>query len=256
MPAPTLEFTIDALRVEVYASRAEMGAAAGARAGRVLEQTLSRQGSARIVLASADSQREVVAALVAADVDWRGVTIFHMDEYVGVGAEDPASFRRWQQEHVLRHVPGAIFHGMRGEAPDLAAECARYGEVLAAAPIDLVCLGIGENGHLAFNDPHVADFEDPQLVKVMEPDAECRQQQVNEGAFGQVDAMPRQGLTLTIPALMRGRELVCTVPGARKAAAVRETLRGEISTQCPATILRRHPRCTVFLDQDSARQVV
>jgi glucosamine-6-phosphate deaminase len=252
MPHPTHEFTVDTLCVEIYPTRAEMGAAAGARAVRVLQETLARQPEARLILASADSQREVVAALANADVDWPRVTIFHMDEYVGIGPEDPVSFRRWQQQHLLRHVPGATFHGMRGEAPNLPAECTRYGDLLAAAPIDLVCLGIGENGHLAFNDPHVADFDDPHLVKQMEPDPACRQQQVNEGAFAVVDEMPRQGLTLTIPALMSGRELVCTVPGARKAAAVRDTLRAEISPSCPATILRRHPRCTVFLDAASA----
>jgi glucosamine-6-phosphate deaminase len=252
MSPPVHEFTVDALRVEVYSTRAEMGEAAGARAVRVLEEAVGRQGFGRVVLASADSQREVVTALVKAEVDWGRVTIFHMDEYVGVGPDDRASFRRWQQEHVLRHVPGSTFHGMRGEAPDLAAECARYGQLLAAAPIDLVCLGIGENGHLAFNDPHVADFEDPTLVKVMEPDAECRQQQVNEGAFGAVAEMPRLGMTLTIPALMSGRELVCTVPGARKARAVREMLRGEISVRCPGSVLRRHAGCVVFLDEAAA----
>lgn len=251
-PGAVRELCVDSLRVEVNAARAAMGAAAASAAIRALAASIARQGSARLILASADSQREVVAGLARADVDWRRVTIFHMDEYVGVGPDDPASFRRWQHEHLLRRIPGVEFHGMRGEAPDVAAECVRYAELIQAAPIDVVCLGIGENGHLAFNDPHVADFDDPALVKVIEPDPVCRQQQVNEGAFRTAEEMPRLGLTLTIPALMHGRELICTVPGSRKAPAVQAALGGPIATSCPASILRRHPRCTVFLDRDAA----
>jgi glucosamine-6-phosphate deaminase len=145
---------------------------------------------------------------------------------------------------------------MRGEAPDLDAECGRYATLLQEHPLDVVCVGIGENGHLAFNDPPVADFDDAVWVKVIEPDDACRRQQVNEGAFASTDEMPRLGLTLTIPALMAGRTVICTVPGPRKAPAVRQTLQGAISTACPASILRRHPGATLYLDSASAAGVV
>jgi glucosamine-6-phosphate deaminase len=149
-------------------------------------------------------------------------------------------------------VQPAAFHGIRGEASQSAAECARYAALLAEAPIDLVCMGIGENGHIAFNDPPVADFDDPQAVKVVELDQACRKQQVNDGCFPSVDGVPRQAITLTCPALMSGRVLVCVVPGPRKAEAVSNTLRAPISTACPATILRRHANATLYLDSASA----
>src|SRR5262249_41780962 len=155
---------------------------------------------------------------------------FHMDEYVGVSAAQPASFRHYQRQHLLNLVAPKAFHGIRGEEPDAKAECARYAGLLAEAPIDLVCLGVGENGHIAFNDPAVADFADPKTVKVVELDETCRQQQVNDGCFPNIESVPRQAITLTCPTLMSGRALVCVVPGARKARAVAAMLLGDIST--------------------------
>jgi glucosamine-6-phosphate deaminase len=242
----------DQLQVFVFPTRQEMGETAGVRAGKSIQRAVEKRGEARIILASAPSQDELLETLVSQPVDWSRVVIFHMDEYVGLPAEHPATFRAYQRKHVLAHVRPHQFHDIRGESSDPAAECARYSALLSEAPIDVVCLGIGENGHLAFNDPPVADFTDPELVKLVELDEMCRQQQVNDGCFSTLDAVPRQAITLTIPALVEGRELFCVVPGSRKAAAVRAALKESVRTQCPASILRRHRSAHLYLDDASA----
>ena len=245
--------TFDSLNVEIHPDRATMGAAAATRAAAVLREALARQGQARLIVASAPSQDELIASLAnAPDLDWSRITIFHMDEYVGLPAGHPATFRAYQESHLLALIKPAAFHGIRGESLDSAAEAARYAALLAEAPIDLVCMGIGENGHIAFNDPPVADFEDHQAVKLVTLDETCRQQQVNDGCFPDLAAVPTEALTLTCPALMSGQALVCVVPGPRKTAAVRSTLLDPLSTACPATILRRHPDAVLYLDPGSA----
>ena len=251
-PIAMTELLVDQLKTTIFPTRAEMGRAVAADAARAMQGVIERDGAARVILASAPSQNELLENLTRSEVDWSRVTIFHMDEYVGLDAEHPASFRRFQAEHVLARIRPKMFEGIRGEAPDVEAECRRYERLLAEAPIDVVCLGIGENGHLAFNDPPVADFADPRLVKPVALDEVCRQQQVNDGCFASLEAVPRRALTLTIPALMRGKELFATVPGPRKAWAVRETLRGPIAPQCPASILRQHPAARLYLDAESA----
>jgi glucosamine-6-phosphate deaminase len=240
------------LAVLTYSSRVEMGTAAAGDVQAAIDGAIASRGSARIILASAPSQNEFLEVLTGADIPWNRVTIFHMDEYVGVAAGHPASFRAYQQAHVLAKFQPHAFHGIRGEAGDLQAECDRYAALLAEAPIDIVCLGIGENGHLAFNDPPVADFADPQLVKVVELDEVCRQQQVNDGCFPSLADVPRQAITLTIPALFGGRESFCVVPGPRKAAAVHAALTGPLATACPASILRTHRAARLYLDSESA----
>jgi glucosamine-6-phosphate deaminase len=242
----------DRLQVWVHPDRAAAGAAAAREAAETINAAISRQGAARIVLACAPSQDEMLAALATAPVDWPRVTVFHMDEYVGLEAGHPASFRRYLHEHFLSRVRPMAFHGICGEAADAAAECQRYATLLAEAPLDLVCLGIGENGHLAFNDPPVADFADPERVKVVTLDEACRRQQVNDGCFGSLADVPRRALTLTIPLLMGARRLVVTVPGLRKAAAVRAALHGPISTACPASVSRTHLAAVLHLDQAAA----
>ena len=245
--------TVDSLQVLVHPDRATMGATAATQAARVLRETIAKQGQARIIVASAPSQDELIAGLVATpDIDWSRVTVFHMDEYVGLSADHPASFRQYQRQHLLKQVRPAAFHGICGEDPDPSAECKRYAALLNEAPIDLVCLGVGENGHIAFNDPPVADFNDPRAVKVVELDLACRQQQVNDGCFPNLHLVPRQAITLTCPTLMSGRTLVCVVPGPRKAAAVKNMLCGPVDTACPATVLRRHANATLHLDVKSA----
>jgi len=244
--------SFDRLQVTVASDRSALGRLAGQRAAHHLNAAISSTGSARIILASAPSQNELLSALLESSIDWSRVTIFHMDEYVGLDADHPATFRCYQRHKVLSHIAPATFHGIRGEVDDSAAECARYAGLLREAPIDLVCLGIGENGHLAFNDPPVADFNDPNWVKPVQLDELCRQQQVNDGCFPKVEDVPTRALTLTIPALLSARTIIGAVPGQRKAIAVRDTLVGPVATTCPASILRTHHNAALYLDTDSA----
>jgi glucosamine-6-phosphate deaminase len=204
--------------------------------------------------AASQAAAETLRAALTANsgIDWSRVTVFHMDEYVGLDETHPASFRAYQKAHFLSRVAPAVFHGIRGEAPDLQAEIERYTALFNEKPIDLVCMGIGENGHIAFNDPPVADFNDSATIKLVELDAECRQQQVNDGCFATLDSVPKHALSLSCPALMSARAVVCTVPNERKAAAVAATLTGPISTACPASILRTHTNARLYLDAPAA----
>lgn len=177
-----------------------------------------------------------------------------MDEYVGLPDLHPQSFRSYLRRSFLSKVEVARFHPIPGDSADPAAETARYASLLAAAPVDVISMGIGENGHVAFNDPPVADFADPQLVKIVQMDDVCRQQQVNDGCFPSLADVPQQAITITVPVFARAGSLCCIVPGPRKAAAVRATLLGPIGPACPGTILRTHPRARLFLDRDAAAQ--
>ena len=253
MPEPTREFHVDKLKVKVYPTREQMGRAAGLASAEAIAKAIARQESARVIFAAAPSQNETLSTLMDdARVDWSKVTAFHMDEYIGLPTDAPQRFSRYLKERVFDRVSLAAVHLLHlhgTQSPEL--ECEYYANLLVEKPIDVVCLGIGENGHIAFNDPPVADFDDPQLVKIVTLDLPCRQQQVNDGCFPNIDAVPKTAVTLTIPALMRGTTLICSVPGPTKREAVRATLNDEISTHCPATILRRHDDCTLFLDADS-----
>jgi glucosamine-6-phosphate deaminase len=250
-------FTVDRLRVQVFPDRLQAGTFAAAAAAQSLRAAISRRGAARIIVASAPSQNELLAGLgAAAEIDWSRVTIFHLDEYVGLPEDHSASFRNYQRRTSLARVTPSVFHGIRGESPDSDAECARYSSLLAEAPIDLACMGIGENGHIAFNDPGVANFEDPAWVKIVKLDQICRQQQVNEGCFPNINAVPTTAITLTCPAIMSAQTIICVVPGARKAAAVAATLNGPVAAACPASVLRTHPSTTLFLDSDSVARIV
>lgn len=247
---------IDQLEIEIHPNRAAMGHAAAIHAADILRHALRERGAARMIVASAPSQDELVAGLAKAeDIDWSKVTIFHMDEYVGLPAHHPATFRAYQRTHLLSAITPATFHGICGEASDPEAECVRYAALLAEKPIDLVCMGIGENGHIAFNDPPVADFYDPKLVKVVELDDACRQQQVNDGCFPDFHSVPTHAISLTCPALMSASAAVCVVPGPRKAEAIRATLEDPITTACPASILRQHANAVLYLDRDSASKL-
>jgi glucosamine-6-phosphate deaminase len=240
------------LRVETHGSVEAMAAAAAAEAAHVLRRVLEAGQGARVVFAAAPSQSAMLAALIAEPgIDWTRVTAFHMDDYLGLGAEAPQRFSNWLDAHVFGHLKVAAFHRMPVE---LGAEraCAEYEARLAEAPLDLGLLGIGVNGHIAFNDPPVADFDDPAQVKAVELDRVCRQQQVDDGCFSSFDQVPTHALTLTVPALMAARRIVCTVPGAHKAAAVARLRRGPIGTDAPATILRIHPDATLHIDREAA----
>lgn len=240
--------------IQVYNDRGSLGAAAAADIAAELRGVLAAQGSARMIFAAAPSQQEMLEALIQApNIDWSKVTVFHMDEYLGLPAAAPQRFGSWLQSTIFDHLPFGAVH-LIDAADQAEAESAvrRYAGLLGAAPIDLVCLGIGVNGHIAFNDPLVADFTDPSAVKVVELDEICRQQQVDDECFGTLSQVPMRAVTLTVPTLIAAPRLFCVVPGAAKAIAVRATLYDRIGTHCPSTILRTHRGCTMYLDRQSA----
>lgn len=222
-----------------------------------LGAALAERGEAAAILATGNSQIAFLEALIAGqgkdwNLDWSKITLFHMDEYLGLPETHSASFRRYMKDRVESRVKAKVFHYIEGDALEPIAECERYSALLSAQPIDLCCLGIGENGHLAFNDPPVADFEDPRLVKIVKLDEACRRQQVGEGHFPNVDAVPQYAISLTIPALCRVGYMLAIVPEKRKANAVLNSLTGPITTACPGSHLRTVGHCTLFLDADSA----
>ncbi|WP_219412392.1 6-phosphogluconolactonase [Pseudonocardia nigra] len=229
-----------------------MGAAAAADVAADLRARLAGQDGVRMVFAAAPSQTEMLDHLVAAPgIDWSRVTAFHMDEYLGLPAEAPARFANWLDRAVFTRLPFAEVHRIDpGDDPD--ATVAAYTKLLAEAPIDVVCLGIGQNGHLAFNDPPVADLDDPVAVKVVELDRTCREQQVDDGAFASVDDVPTHAITLTIPRLLDASRLFCVVPGATKRHAVARALHAPVSAADPATALRTHADVTLYLDVEAA----
>lgn len=252
MEQPIRTLSLESMRVEVYADRASLGKAAGAAVATKMRDLLSKREGISMVFAAADSQKELLEELARQQgIDWSRVTAFHMDEYLGVPGDAPQSFGRWLRVRLFDKVRPGTVHLMNGLA-DPAAECRRYSALLAAAPLDLCCLGIGENGHLAFNDPPVADFNDSESVKRVQIDEASQVQQAAEGNFVKAADVPKDALTLTIPALLAAPSLFCSVPGPRKAKAVRAALYDPITTACPATVLRRHAGTTVYLDPDSA----
>ena len=249
--------TIDQLQVVRHADRRALGAAAGDEIVGILRERLASQPLVRVVFAAAPSQNETLERLCAAEgIDWSRVVAFHMDEHVGLAADAPQRFSRYLREHLFDRVRPGRVELIGAEQPlatlaDAEVECARYGRLLGEAPIDLVCFGIGENGHIAFNDPPVADFADPLAVKPVELDLTCRQQQVNDGCFATLADVPTHAVTLTIPSLTNAARMVCAVPGPTKRQAVEGVLTGEITTACPATILTRHAGCTLHVDAES-----
>jgi glucosamine-6-phosphate deaminase len=251
--SPLRFFQADKARVYIYQSKRDTSEAAALEAAALLRSALAKRGSARIIVGTGNSQDDMIAALVEApDLDWSKMEVFHMDEYVGMSAEHPASFHRWLKTHLVDIVRPGKVNFMYGDAPDLSQECERYAALLHAAPIDICFIGFGENGHIAFNDPGVADFHDPLAVKRVTMDERCRRQQVGEGHFPSLDAMPKEALTLTCPELLRAEHWICTVPDQRKAEAVKNALTGPISETCPSSSARTHPAAAVYLDADSA----
>ena len=247
------EFKVDQLNVKVCANRAAMGRESAILVSGRINEILGQQEYINIVFAAAPSQNEFLAALrTQTRVDWRRINAFHMDEYIGLPRDAPQSFGSFLKEKLFGWMPFTSVNYINGNTADLQVECERYTRLLTQYPPDIVCMGIGENGHIAFNDPPVADFDDPLMVKVVELDAECRQQQVNDGCFGSLEQVPTHALTLTVPALMAGKYIYCMVPGKNKAKAVDRTLNGEIGVQCPASALRNHPNAMLFLDKESS----
>jgi glucosamine-6-phosphate deaminase len=257
---PIHEFAVEALRVRVFEDRAAMGHAAAAAVARTIAQRSRDAGRCRVVFAAAPSQNEFLAGLIGRpEVDWSKIVAFHMDEYLGLGPDHRASFRRYLQEHLfgLVGLKPAQLRLIPGEQTDRPLKtCLDYEDLLRAEPPDIVCAGIGENGHLAFNDPPVADFLDPVLIKVVRLDQACRTQQLHDGCFQKMEDIPTHAYTLTVPALLSAGEVSVVVPGPRKAEAVLATLRGPIGEACPATALRRHSGAILYLDRESARLVL
>jgi glucosamine-6-phosphate deaminase len=250
------ELKVDEMRVIVHRDTPTLARAAADEAAARIREAVAARGVANVMFATGNSQIAFIDTLVGATVDvpWSQVVVFHMDEYVGIGADHPASFRRWIAERISQKVSPRAAHYIDGTA-EPEHECARYTDLLVQNPIDLCCLGIGENGHLAFNDPPVADFEDPTDVKVVALDEACRRQQVGEGHFRDVGSVPTHAITVTVSALLRAGRVLAVVPEKRKAAPVHEALSGPVSTYCPASILRTQAQVTLHLDLESASEL-
>jgi glucosamine-6-phosphate deaminase len=240
------------MQLRVFDTKQQLGEAAAGQAAAALGAAIAERGEARAIAATGASQFEFLDALTATPgVDWGRVVLFHLDEYVGLKDTHPASFRRYLRERIVERVHPKAFHFVLGDAPDPAAECRRVGALVAAAPVDVAFVGIGENGHLAFNDPP-ADFETEEPYLVLALDEACRRQQLGEGWFPRLEDVPGRAISMSIRQILKAREIVAVVPDRRKAAAVRDCLELPVSPQRPASILREHPRTTLYLDRDSA----
>jgi glucosamine-6-phosphate deaminase len=245
---------VDRLPVRVYGTNEDMGQAAALDARRIITQAQAGRGEANIILATGNSQLTFLRALRQLDgIDWTRVRVFHMDEYVGISPEHRASFPRFLRTHLLDFVGPCTFFPISSQDP--ARACADYAQLLKKYPADMVALGWGENGHMAFNDPPYADFDDPEWVKVVVLADASRQQQVGEGHFDALDEVPTHAITLTIPALLAARQMLCIVPEARKAAAVRSCLLEPVDEDRPGSILRTVDHACLYLDQESARDL-
>jgi glucosamine-6-phosphate deaminase len=244
------------MRVRVFPSKDALGASAAALAADKIRGAIAEKGEAAVILATGASQFETLEHLVRADgIDWSKTTVFHLDEYVGLPDSHPASFRKYLKERFADKVRGLKeFVYVRGDASDPVAECRRLGSAISARTIDVACIGIGENGHIAFNDPP-ADFitEEPYLV--VDLDEACRRQQLGEGWFPTLRDVPSRAISMSVRRILRARCLVVAVPDSRKAEAVRKTIESEISPEVPASILRSHPDCTLFLDRPAASRI-
>lgn len=244
------------MAVQMFGTPAELGRAAARHTADVIGRSVAEQGSARVVLATGNSQLPFVDELrEIKDIPWDAVTVFHLDEYVGIPATHPASFRRWIHERIAEPLRPAVVHYIDGDKRDPDGEARRYEQLLRAAPLDLVCMGIGENGHIAFNEPYQADFDDPRWCRIITLDDKSRRQQVGEGHFADLESVPQRAISVTIPALLAPRHIQVVAPERRKADAVRATLCDEISNACPATILRTQKHAVLFLDEESASLV-
>jgi glucosamine-6-phosphate deaminase len=235
----------------VFPSPRELARAAADDAASILCRAVETRGAANAMFATGNSQIDFLDELMARTIEWSKVDVFHMDEYIGVGPDHPAGFGRYIRARIAARAHPRAAHYLRGMG-DPQAECDRYAGLLRAHPLDLCCLGIGENGHLAFNDPPVADFDDPVDLKVVELDVSCRQQQVGEGHFPSLADVPTHAITVTIPALLRATHVLAVVPEARKAGPVAAALEGPLSTDCPASALRTCAHAALYLDADSA----
>ncbi|OOQ59901.1 glucosamine-6-phosphate deaminase [Mucilaginibacter pedocola] len=242
----------DKLDVLVAENRAALGHLAAGMAANKIKELLPVKPELNIIFAAAPSQNEFLAALVADEsIEWRRINAFHMDEYLGLSEGAPQLFSSFLKESIFDKVPFKSVNCINGSSADALDECERYAALLKTNPADIVCMGIGENTHIAFNDPHVANFKDSQLVKIVELDTACRRQQVNDGCFATLADVPQYALTLTVPALIAAPYIFCMVPGKNKARAIAHTLSTPVTELYPSTILRQHPNAVLFTDADS-----
>ncbi len=249
-----LEFTKDLLQVKIADTAEEMGAAAAADIYVAIKALLEKKEEINMIFAAAPSQNTTLAALLEKDIEWERINAFHMDEYIGLPEGADASFQTYLRDHLFSKAPFKSVNYINAFATDREAECARYTALLREHPVDIVCLGVGENGHIAFNDPPVADFQDTVLIKPVKLDERCRTQQVHDGCFATIDNVPQYALTLTIPALTAAAQMFCVVPYATKAEAIKEMLTTDkIDEHCPATILRKHEGAILYCDKESAK---
>ena len=250
---PVRSFKVDRLGVNVYANRQDLGMGAGLAAGKAIRDALGRKDEVRVIFAAAPSQNECLETLVSCPgIEWNRVVALHMDEYIGLAPNAPERFSKYLKDHIFDLVPfkRICFLDPPDQQFSTSEIVARYKRILAEEPIDVVCMGIGENGHIAFNDPPAA-FNDPEPLKIVDLDEICRQQQVNDGCFPSFDAVPKQAVSLTIPTLLSADVLVCSVPSHFKRNAVHATLAGPVTENCPATALRNHHNATLFVELES-----
>lgn len=246
-------FQKEELQVKIFDTRAEMGRVAAADFAAVVKELLQTKDTIRIIFAAAPSQDDFLAAAVAdKSIDFSRVDAFHMDEYIGLDKDAPQGFGNFLRDRIFAKRELHSVHYLDGQNPDSEAACESYAALLNEKPIDIVCMGIGENGHIAFNDPPVADFNDPKTVKVVKLDEVCRMQQVHDGCFQSIDEVPTHALSLTVPALMAAKYRFCVVPAPTKANAAKAMLNDAIDEHCPCTILRRTPGSILYLDADSS----
>lgn len=245
-------FDVNRLNVNVYEDQIAMGRSAATEAGAAIEKMLKYKDSLNILFAAAPSQNEFLDALSRIPLPWNRINAFHMDEYVGLKEDAPQRFGNFLKEHFFDKVSLASVHYIYIDGLSKEEQCRRYSALLKNNPLDIVFMGVGENGHIAFNDPHVADFNDPEMVKVVDLDGVCRMQQVHDGCFESLGKVPEQAITVTIPVMFKSRKIFCVVPGETKSKAVKRMLWEDISTSCPASILRRHSDATLYCDSASA----
>ena len=242
----------DQLEIKLFSSREDMGRAAACDITDCIKKLLLEKEEMNIIFAAAPSQKEVLHDLCSSDVEWSRVNAFHMDEYIGLPSDAPQCFSNFLRKAIFDQLPFKTVNYMNSSAQTVTDECRRYANLLAKNPVDIVIMGIGENGHIAFNDPHVADFKDPETVKLVSLDEVCRRQQVNDGCFETLEDVPSIAMTITIPALMQAEYHFCIVPGKTKANAVQKTLYGDIAESCPATILRTKQHSVLYCDAESS----
>lgn len=250
-----IAFKKDKLTVKIFENRKLMGEAVADAVSHKINELLIKQPFVNIIFGAAPSQNDFFESLLKKDIDWARLNAFHMDEYVNLAADAPQGFGNFLKERLFDLAPFNTINYINGNVADYKAECLRYTALLKEFETDIVCLGIGENTHLAFNDPHVADVNDPYFVKRVDLDEACRAQQVNDGCFATIDEVPTHALTLTLPALLKAPFAFCTVPTEKKAQAVYHTLNEEISDNFPSTLLRNHNNAVLFLDELSSKKV-